>query len=144
MIRLIPLLPATLLCLCSLPALADTNSTAAALKQPPANEDCAPKKPAPMLMSIQRDDLHIFKATTKRTSRPAEQIYLETCSYCHDHGIAPVITGRQLPAVRLTTVIRNGLNAMPAFRPTDISDSELESVTTWISNTKQSYRGNDQ
>ena len=144
MIRLTPLFPAILLCLYSLPALAATNSTAAALKLPPANEDSAAKKPASMLTSIQRDDLRVFKATTKRTSRPAEQIYLETCSYCHDHGIAPVITGRQLPLTQLTTVIRNGLNAMPAFRPTDISDSELKSVATWISNTKQSYRGNDQ
>jgi mono/diheme cytochrome c family protein len=64
--------------------------------------------------------------------RSAEEVYRVVCHYCHDTGIGPEIKGRQLPAAYVSYLVRNGQGAMPAFRPTEISDTELERVAATI------------
>lgn len=65
-------------------------------------------------------------------ARSGEGIYQVVCQYCHDTGIGPQLKGRQLPSVYIQHVARNGLNAMPAFRPTEISDQELTGLAAFI------------
>jgi mono/diheme cytochrome c family protein len=65
-----------------------------------------------------------------------EQIFDKICQYCHTQGVGPVLTGRNLPPVYFTTITRNGLNAMPAFRPTELSTDDLQKVAIYLSNTR--------
>jgi len=62
-----------------------------------------------------------------------EEIFGKICQYCHTQGVGPVLTGRNLPPVYFTTIARNGLNAMPAFRPTELSAEDLEKVADFLS-----------
>ncbi len=62
-----------------------------------------------------------------------KQIFDNICQHCHTQKVGPVLTGRNLPAVFYTTIARNGLNAMPAFRPTELSDADLEKVGQYLS-----------
>lgn len=68
--------------------------------------------------------------------RKAEAIYARTCGYCHGHNVGPVIRGRGLPADAIVYMVRHGQGAMPAFRPTEISDAELKALSAWISTSK--------
>ncbi len=61
------------------------------------------------------------------------QIYASTCHYCHDTGVGPILLGRQLPASYVAHRVRNGFNAMPSFKPSEIGVSDLESLAQWIS-----------
>tara|TARA_R100001143_G_C3356681_1_gene132838 strand:- start:46 stop:351 length:306 start_codon:yes stop_codon:yes gene_type:complete len=62
-----------------------------------------------------------------------EQIYEKVCQHCHTEGVGPVLTGRNLPPVYFSTIARNGLNAMPAFRPSELSAEDLEKIANYIS-----------
>ncbi len=62
-----------------------------------------------------------------------EQIYEKVCQYCHTTDVGPVLTGRNLPAVYFATIARSGLNAMPAFRPSELSADDLEKVANFLS-----------
>ena len=64
--------------------------------------------------------------------RSGEIVYQKVCQYCHETGVGPKIRSRQLPTVYTTHVVRIGFRAMPAFRPTEISDQELERVAALI------------
>lgn len=71
-----------------------------------------------------------------RAPRPPEKIYASVCGYCHGHNVGPVILGRQLPAAAIAQFVRRGQGAMPAFRPTEISDDELKALGAWIQASK--------
>ena len=62
-----------------------------------------------------------------------EQIFGKICQYCHTQGVGPILTGRNLPPVYFSTIARNGMNAMPAFRPTELSSAYLEKVANFLS-----------
>jgi mono/diheme cytochrome c family protein len=65
--------------------------------------------------------------------RAPQEIYAKTCGYCHGRNVGPVIRGRALPADAIKTIVRHGQNGMPAFRPTEITSSELDKLAAWIS-----------
>ncbi len=69
--------------------------------------------------------------------RSGELVYQTICRYCHETGVGPQLRLRQLPAVYTTHVVRHGFRAMPAFRPTEISDQELERVAAFIERNKE-------
>lgn len=69
-------------------------------------------------------------------ARAPEELYAKTCGYCHGKNVGPVIRGRELPAEAITLMVRSGPNGMPAFRPTEISDTELNALAAWISASK--------
>lgn len=75
-------------------------------------------------------------------SKPAnaspEQVYRRTCGYCHGANVGPILLGRKLPAASVAQIARHGLNAMPAFRPSEISDAELMRLAKWIEASKAS------
>lgn len=64
----------------------------------------------------------------------ASQIYSSACHYCHDTGVAPQLMGRQLPPSYIALRVRNGFNAMPAFKPSEIGIGDLNILAEWISN----------
>lgn len=65
-----------------------------------------------------------------------QQFYQKVCAKCHEAGIGPVITGRGLPEATYVYMARNGLNAMPAFRISDIDDATLQELAKYLSATK--------
>ena len=73
------------------------------------------------------------QATYESEPREPEYLYERTCGYCHGHDIAPIIRGRNLPAPVIAAIVRSGMGAMPAFKPTEITDTELEALAQWVS-----------
>ncbi len=65
--------------------------------------------------------------------RPPEKIYATNCAYCHGHNVGPIIRGRKLPPELIDYMVRNGNGAMPAFRPTEITPTELAALAKWVS-----------
>ena len=70
--------------------------------------------------------------------RQPAAIYATVCGYCHGANVGPIILGRHIPAGTIEATVRSGPNAMPAFRPTEITDSELHSLARWIEASKPS------
>ena len=68
--------------------------------------------------------------------RAPETVYASTCGYCHGRNVGPIILGKNIPAETVTAFVRRGQGAMPAFRPTEISDQELEALAEWIAASK--------
>jgi mono/diheme cytochrome c family protein len=73
--------------------------------------------------------------------------YERHCSSCHDRGpehpgtarlvdrypAQPSLLDRQgIPPIMVRIIVRHGLNLMPAFRPGEISDKELEALGTFL------------
>ena len=67
---------------------------------------------------------------------PGQQFYEKTCAKCHEAGVGPVIKGRGFPPATYMIIARNGMNAMPAFRVTDIDDATLEDLANYLSKTE--------
>ena len=65
-------------------------------------------------------------------SVPASALWANACTYCHDTGVAPPIFGRGLRPETIAAVVRNGLNGMPAFHPSEISDERLALFADWV------------
>ncbi len=72
------------------------------------------------------------QATYEIEPRAPEYLYERTCGYCHGHNVAPIIRGRKLPAAVTSALVRSGNGAMPAFKPTEITDQELEALAQWL------------
>ncbi|HWU01168.1 MAG TPA: cytochrome c [Novosphingobium sp.] len=64
--------------------------------------------------------------------RSPEKVYASTCGYCHGHNVGPIILGRHLPADMVRYMVRHGRLGMPAFRPSEITDAELNALATWV------------
>ncbi|WP_374530707.1 cytochrome c [Novosphingobium sp.] len=64
--------------------------------------------------------------------RSPQKVYASTCGYCHGTNVGPIILGRKLPADYIKQMVREGRNAMPAFRPTEVSPEELDALSKWI------------
>jgi mono/diheme cytochrome c family protein len=70
------------------------------------------------------------------SERAPDALYAKTCGYCHGKNIGPVIRGRALPAEAIKRQVRHGQNGMPSFRPTEITNSELDALAKWITASK--------
>jgi mono/diheme cytochrome c family protein len=79
-----------------------------------------------------------FAASAADSQRigPGQQFYEKTCAKCHEAGIGPVIKGRGFPPATYMVIARNGMNAMPAFRVTDIDDATLLELGEYLSKTE--------
>lgn len=64
--------------------------------------------------------------------RSPEQVYGAVCGYCHGRNVGPVIRGRALPHEAIEYTVRHGQNAMPAFRPTEVTPAELKALALWV------------
>lgn len=59
-------------------------------------------------------------------------LFEKVCGRCHEHGVGPVLKGRQLPVEYIEAIVRNGNRAMPAFAASYIDDKSLKSVGEYI------------
>ena len=75
----------------------------------------------------------LAQATYEVQPRAPEYLYARTCGYCHGHNVGPIIRGRHLPAPVIAAMVRSGQGAMPAFKPTEITDTELQALAAWLS-----------
>jgi 4-cresol dehydrogenase (hydroxylating) cytochrome subunit len=64
---------------------------------------------------------------------PGQRFFDKTCAKCHTAGVGPELRGRNLPPEYFVAIARNGLNAMPSFRITDIDDATLLDVGKYLS-----------
>jgi (+)-pinoresinol hydroxylase len=99
----------------------------------------------------------IFLVSPVRAEPPApvgNAVYQKWCAPCHDPGInhpgthalmakyqgtkpAVLLERTDLPATVVKHFVRHGISVMPQFRKTEISDSELDALATYLSrNTK--------
>jgi mono/diheme cytochrome c family protein len=62
--------------------------------------------------------------------------YARTCGYCHGTNVGPILLGKEYPAEAVVFMVRNGKGAMPAFRPSEISNVELQALGEWIAKSK--------
>ena len=67
-----------------------------------------------------------------QAQRSPEQVYSAVCGYCHGRNVGPVIRGRALPPEAVEYIVRHGQNAMPAFRPTEVTPAELKALAAWV------------
>ncbi len=65
----------------------------------------------------------------------AQEAYTKVCAYCHNIGVGPdsvkIVFDKESVGSRAESIIytvRNGLNAMPAFRKTEIDDKTLKEM----------------
>jgi mono/diheme cytochrome c family protein len=72
-------------------------------------------------------------AQSDGTWNSGEQVYEKACGHCHEIGVGPVLKGRELPPETFTTIARQGLVRMPAFRPSEIDDQALTAVAQYLS-----------
>jgi cytochrome c5 len=79
--------------------------------------------------SAEKVDEQSYSANQWKSS---EQIYRAFCIYCHQTNIGPAILGRHYSPVVLTILVRNGINTMPTFRKSEISDTELSALAKWV------------
>lgn len=75
-------------------------------------------------------------AAPKVAPDAGKRFYEKVCARCHEAGIGPMLLGRELPPVLITTIARSGRNAMPAFRISDVDDQTLEAVAAFVSTSK--------
>lgn len=66
------------------------------------------------------------------------QVYAKVCGRCHETGVGPVITGRNLAPEYYQRKVRSGLRAMPAFRSSEIDDALLAKLARMLSATPAS------
>ena len=59
-------------------------------------------------------------------------LFEKVCGRCHEHGVGPVIKGRNLPPQYISAIVRNGFRAMPAFPASYIDDKSLQAVGEYI------------
>ena len=64
-----------------------------------------------------------------------EKVFMAFCHQCHpkgEAGLAPGINHMPLPDFLVRFQVRNGLSAMPAFGPDQISDAELDALVAYL------------
>lgn len=76
-----------------------------------------------------------------------QTLYLQYCSACHDPGPehpgtarlsdrwpqqASLLDRKQLDADYVRAIVRHGLNMMPPFRPSEISDRKLKALAAYL------------
>lgn len=75
-------------------------------------------------------------STPPSAPRAPETVYAKSCGYCHGQHVAPIIRGRGLSPEIIKDYVRRGPRGMVAFRPTEISDVELEALAKWLNASK--------
>ncbi len=55
-------------------------------------------------------------------------VWASVCRHCHATGVGPALLGRGLDPAYVESVVRNGLRAMPAFRPSEVPADELAAL----------------
>ena len=76
--------------------------------------------------------ISISEAQSANEWESGQRIYSKVCVYCHQQGPGPTITGKNFPADYIKTIARNGHNAMPAFKPSELSERDLDLLAEYL------------
>ena len=60
------------------------------------------------------------------------ELYGKVCHYCHDTQVGVPLFGRQLEPAYIKETVRQGKTAMPAFKPSEFTDAELDALIDFI------------
>jgi mono/diheme cytochrome c family protein len=63
------------------------------------------------------------------------KVFMMHCHQCHpggEAGLGPAINNKPLPAFAIRMQIRYGFGAMPAFYSDEISETELDTLVTYL------------
>ncbi len=73
-------------------------------------------------------------ADSDSTWKDGSHVYAKVCGHCHETSgdIGPVLSGRNLPPEYITSIVRNGFRAMPAFPASFVDDKALQQVGEYI------------
>ena len=63
------------------------------------------------------------------------EVYQKVCALCHETHTGPILLGQNLDPAYIQMIVRQGNEAMPAFRASEIDDKTLEKLAEYISNT---------
>ena len=90
----------------------------------------------------------VATATATGADLSGKQVFDRHCVHCHGPGYEAVGTlqlartrgkdkallteRKDLPAAYIEIVVRNGLKAMPAFVPSDLTDAQLKALTDYL------------
>ena len=72
------------------------------------------------------------RAQARGEWRGPQHIYSAACVYCHSTGVGPVLMGRNLERDYVFSRVRQGFGPMPAFKPSELSDADLEALWQWL------------
>jgi mono/diheme cytochrome c family protein len=75
-------------------------------------------------------------SSASAADRSGEQVFRDTCALCHTTGVSPDLAGQSLSDETVLVMVRNGSNAMPAFRASEISDGELKNLAKFLAGLK--------
>jgi mono/diheme cytochrome c family protein len=63
------------------------------------------------------------------------QVFMTHCHQCHpggEAGVGPAINDKPLPGFLIRLQVRNGLGAMPAFSPQELSPDEMGALIAYL------------
>jgi 4-cresol dehydrogenase (hydroxylating) cytochrome subunit len=60
------------------------------------------------------------------------EVYQKVCALCHETKVGPVILGQDLDSAYIQMVVRQGNEAMPAFRASEIDDHTLQKLAEYV------------
>ena len=75
---------------------------------------------------------HTAAAQSAGEWRDAAHLYSSSCTYCHDTGVAPNLRGAGWPKEYVAVRVRMGYQAMPAFKPSEVSEAEIAALAAWL------------
>ena len=64
-----------------------------------------------------------------------ERAFSAHCHQCHPGGaggLGPAINDKPLPVALIKTQVREGLGAMPAFQPNEVSDEQVDAIAAYL------------
>ena len=64
-----------------------------------------------------------------------ERVFAAHCHQCHPGGaggLGPAINDKPLPVALISTQVRKGLGAMPAFQPDEIPDEQVDAIAAYL------------
>jgi mono/diheme cytochrome c family protein len=64
-----------------------------------------------------------------------EEVFDRACSQCHpggEGGLGPALNNKPLPRWAIRVQVRNGVGAMPRFRSGEISEAQLDAMTSYM------------
>jgi len=84
-----------------------------------------------------------------------QRLYQATCHYCHapggwgarnlarrlGAGRAVLLERTDLDALYIRTVVRRGLNSMPAYTPTDLTERQVATIADYLTRDNPAMRG---
>ena len=63
------------------------------------------------------------------------EVYKKVCALCHETHTGPILLGENLDPAYIQMIVRQGNEAMPAFRASEIDDKTLEKLAEYVSKT---------